>query len=63
MFNKVPGPLSPRHVGILFLIFGLIPGLVAWAFGDLSGGMIGFCSFAIMFGLLMTFLPFAEKKR
>jgi len=63
MFNKGPRPLSPGHVGMLFLIFGLIPGLVAWAFGDISGGMVGFCTFSIVFGLLMTFLPFAEKKR
>jgi len=62
MFKRVPGPLTLRHVGILFLIFGLVMGLAAWASADFWGGMMGFWSFAIVFGLLMMFLPFGEKK-
>lgn len=53
MQNKV----SPRVIGMIFLIFGLVLGVPSLVNGSFAGGMMGFSTFAVLFGLVMLFMP------
>lgn len=49
--------LSPKIIGLIFLLFGLGLGIPSLASNSLSGGIMGFCTFATLFGLVMLCMP------
>jgi hypothetical protein len=57
MQNKIP----PRMIGIIFLTFGLVLGFPSLFSGTFEGGMMGFCTFAVLFGLVMLFVPVPKQ--
>ena len=48
-----PGRLTPRALGLLFLIPGLVVGVPSLIFGAFHGAVQGFCVVAVLFGGLM----------
>lgn len=53
--------LSPRVLGVIFLVPSLILGVPSLLNGTFSGGMMGFCTFAVPFGLVMLLMPFPKQ--
>ena len=51
------GKISNRKLGLIFLIPGLMLGIPAFFSGAFVGGIMGFCTFSILFGLVMLLLP------
>jgi hypothetical protein len=44
-------------LGLMFLIPVLVLGIPSFFHGTFAGGIMGFCSFSILFGLAMFFIP------
>ncbi len=53
--------LSTRVIGAIFLIPGLILGIPSLLNGSFVGGIMGFCTFAILFGLVMLFITVPKQ--
>ena len=64
MLTKSPGRrVTPRMLGLIFLIFGLVVGVPTMIFGSFGGAVQGFSTFAVLFGVVLFFLPSpAEEK-
>ena len=62
MFKNRPRYLSPRALGLFFLIPGLLGGVFSLLSGTFAGAALGFCGFAVLFGLIMVCLPFPVAK-
>jgi hypothetical protein len=62
MFKDRPRILSPRTLGLFFLIPGLLWGIPASLTGAFVGATMGFCVFAVTFGLILVFIPYPLRR-
>jgi|GEM_PF-4153301 hypothetical protein len=57
MQKQRTGRLANRTIGLLFLVPGLAWGIPSLIAGTFTGAAMGFCTFAVLFGAFLLFVP------